>query len=120
PPTRSRSRKKSSKSAACSARWFRSLEPRAYRLQPSHPMAKPASKLSHDQLVFVYALLAGLPAVITAECFLWFGDNQPKLHWTLTLLIVCFWFGFAGALRGRVVRPLQTMANLLSALREGD
>ncbi|MBI5770491.1 MAG: PAS domain-containing protein [Verrucomicrobia bacterium] len=83
-------------------------------------MSAPKPRLSHDQLVFVYALLAGLPAVITSMGFLWLGDHQPKVQWTLTLLIACFWFGFAAALRGRVVRPLQTMANLLSALREGD
>jgi nitrogen fixation/metabolism regulation signal transduction histidine kinase len=81
-------------------------------------MAK--QRLSHDQFVFVYALLAGLPAVVTSMCYLWFGDSTPKVQWTLTLLIVGFWLGFAGAMRGRVVRPLQTMANLLSALREGD
>ena len=65
-------------------------------------------------------LLAGLPATVTALCYLWLGDATPKVQWTLTLLMVCFWFGFAAAARGRVVRPLQTMANLLSALREGD
>ena len=83
-------------------------------------MASPKQRLSHEQLVFLYALLAGLPAVVTAMCFLWLGDSSPKVQWTLTLLLACFWFGYAGALRGRVVRPLQTMANLLSALREGD
>jgi two-component system, NtrC family, nitrogen regulation sensor histidine kinase NtrY len=30
------------------------------------------------------------------------------------------WLGFAAALRERVVFPLQTLANLLGALREGD
>ena len=52
--------------------------------------------------------------------FIWLGDETPRVQWTLTLLIVSFWFGFAAAARERVVRPLQTMANLLSALREGD
>jgi HAMP domain-containing protein len=42
------------------------------------------------------------------------------VQWTLTLLIVSCWLGFAFAVQNRVVRPLQTMANLLSALREGD
>jgi two-component system nitrogen regulation sensor histidine kinase NtrY len=85
-------------------------------------MAKANPKLSHDQLVFVYALLAGLPAVVISMYFLWFADapQEPKVQWTDTLLIVGFWLGFAAAMRGRVVRPLQTMANLLSALREGD
>ena len=82
--------------------------------------ALPRRKLSHDQLVFLYALLAGLPAVVVSLWFLWFDDHTPKVQWTLTMLIVGFWLGFAATMRNRVVRPLQTMANLLSALREGD
>src|SRR5471032_1204068 len=78
-------------------------------------------KLSHDQLVLVYALLTGLPAIVTVLCILWLGEGwEAKEQWTLTLLIVGFWLGFALALQARVIRPLQTMANLLSALREGD
>jgi PAS domain S-box-containing protein len=34
--------------------------------------------------------------------------------------VVLLWVGFAAAARERVVRSLQTIANLLSALREGD
>ena len=82
-------------------------------------MAK--QRLSHDQLVFVYVLLAGLPAIITSLCILWFGDGwDAKKQWTLTLVILLCWLWFAFAAQSRVVRPLQTMANLLSALREGD
>jgi len=78
-------------------------------------------KLSHEKAVFLQVLLGGLPAVITSLCILWFGDGwDPKHQWTLTLVIVGCWLGFALAVQNRVVRPLQTMANLLSALREGD
>lgn len=78
-------------------------------------------RLSHDQTVFVYALLGGAPAVLTVMLALWLTDNYTlKVQWTLTLIVLGFWVGFALALRERVVRPLQTMANLLSALREGD
>ena len=83
-------------------------------------MSPPKRRLSHDQTVFVYALLGGLPAVIAAMGYLWLGDRTPKEQWTVTLLIGACWLGFAFAVQGRVVRPLQTMANLLSALREGD
>src|SRR5215208_5952502 len=83
-------------------------------------MPQPKRRLSHEKTVFVHALLAGLPAVITALCFLWFGNRTPKEEWTLTLLILGCWFGFALAAENHVVRPLHTMANLLSALREGD
>lgn len=83
-------------------------------------MPKSAKRLSHERAVFLQALAGGLPAVVVAMCYLWIGDAQPKEQWTLSLLIFGFWLGFAAAVQNRVVRPLQTMANLLSALREGD
>ncbi len=51
---------------------------------------------------------------------LWLGDFTPKVQWTLTLVVVLWWLGFAAAIRERVVRPLQTLSNLLAALSEGD
>jgi nitrogen fixation/metabolism regulation signal transduction histidine kinase len=78
------------------------------------------SRAPHEQRIFYYALLAGLPALIVAGSLLWVGDYTPKVQWTLSLIMVMFWLGFALALREQVIRPLQTMANLLTALREGD
>jgi nitrogen fixation/metabolism regulation signal transduction histidine kinase len=83
----------------------------------------PASKqrrLAHEKRIFYYALLAGLPALIVASSLLWTGDFTPKVQWTLSLVMAFSWLGFAAAVREQVVRPLQTMANLLTALREGD
>lgn len=80
------------------------------------------SRLTHEQTVFVYVLLGALPAVVITLWFLWLSDPppSPKHQWTFTLLVLGFWFGFALAAQSHVVRPLHTMANLLSALREGD
>ncbi len=84
-------------------------------------MPKPPSRrTAHEQRVFYYALLSGLPAVVSSIWMLWSNDYQPKEQWTLVLFLVLCWLGFAFALREQVVRPLQTMANLLTALREGD
>src|SRR5215212_1914052 len=84
-------------------------------------MPQPKRRLSHERTVFLYSLLAGLPAVLVAMYYLWIGtDATPKLQWTLTLVIAGCWFGFALAVQEQVIRPLHTMANLLSALREGD
>ena len=52
--------------------------------------------------------------------FLWWGDFEPKVQWTLSLLVLGFWWACAAAIHARVVYPLQTLANLLEALREGD
>jgi nitrogen fixation/metabolism regulation signal transduction histidine kinase len=83
-------------------------------------MPEPKRRLTHDQVILAYALLGGLAPVAVSLWLLWSGDATPKVQWTLTLLIGCLWLGFAFAAQNRVVRPLQTMANLLSALREGD
>ncbi|MGH9490489.1 MAG: sensor histidine kinase [Terriglobales bacterium] len=76
--------------------------------------------MRHDRKLFVLALLAGLPAVVVALALLWTGQHSTRLEWTLSLLIVACWLGFAEALRSRAVFPLQTLANLLAAVREGD
>jgi nitrogen fixation/metabolism regulation signal transduction histidine kinase len=78
------------------------------------------SRLSYEGRVVLLAVAAGLPGSIVALALLWFGDFTPKVQWTLTVLIVSLWWGFSFALRERVVFPLQTLSNLLAALREGD
>lgn len=79
-------------------------------------------RLTHDQRVFRDTLLAGLPALLVALWFLWLAEPglDAKNRWTLSLVITGCWLAFAVAVRARVIRPLQTMANLLAALREGD
>jgi two-component system, NtrC family, nitrogen regulation sensor histidine kinase NtrY len=74
----------------------------------------------HETRILLLALAAGLPGVVTAMLILWLGDYQPKVQWTLTVLIVGAWWGFAAAVRERVASPLRTLANLLEAMREGD
>ncbi|HEX7939859.1 MAG TPA: ATP-binding protein [Gemmatimonadaceae bacterium] len=74
----------------------------------------------HEGKVFRLALLGGLPAVVVCIWLLIEGDYSAKLQWTLGLAIVATWLIVAAALRERVVRPLQTLSNLLGALREGD
>ena len=51
---------------------------------------------------------------------LWAGDVTDRTRWTVVVLIVGCWLGFALALRERVMRPLQTLSNMLAALREQD
>jgi PAS domain S-box-containing protein len=77
-------------------------------------------KLAHDTQVLLLSVAAALPAVIVAEVLLWAGGVSLQVRWTLTAAIVVVLFGCALAARQRVVRPLQTVANLLSAMREKD
>ncbi|MBI4903798.1 MAG: PAS domain-containing sensor histidine kinase [Acidobacteria bacterium] len=74
----------------------------------------------HEHRVLFTALASGLPAVVVTLSILWFQSYQPKVQWTLTVLVVGCWWGFAVAVRERVASPLRTLANLLEAMREGD
>lgn len=77
-------------------------------------------KASFETRVLALALAAGLPGTLVALTLLVVEDYSSKVLWTFGLLVVGFWLGFAFALRERVVRPLQTLSNLLAALLEGD
>ena len=77
-------------------------------------------KLTHDRRILLLTLMSGLPAVTVALLLLWLGDYTSRTQWTLTVLLVGGWWAFAFATRERVVHPLQTVSNLLSALREED
>jgi nitrogen fixation/metabolism regulation signal transduction histidine kinase len=48
------------------------------------------------------------------------GDYESRTRWTFVVLIAVAWIGFAYAVRHKVRFPLQTLSNLLSAIREGD
>ena len=77
-------------------------------------------RLLYERRVNLYSLLLALPGSLVSGIFIWL---QP---WTLdSKLILCFvelfacWL-LAMALQEQVTRPLQTLANVVAALREED
>ena len=75
---------------------------------------------SYDVRVAALVLAGGLPAVLTVFLLLVLGHYSTRVLWTVGGVVVFAWIVAAVAVRTRVVRPLQTLANLLAALREGD
>ena len=51
---------------------------------------------------------------------MWRGDFTPRVQWTITASIAVLLVLGLSALHERIVRPLQTLSNVLAALREGD
>ena len=78
------------------------------------------SPVTHERRIQLLALAAGFPGSLIAVILLWTGNFSSGAAWTLTLLIVSLWLGFAISLQNRVVFSLQTLSNLLAALREED
>lgn len=77
-------------------------------------------RLSHGGRVFLYAVSAGTPALVLAG----WGLRRAGMPWDNTALALValslVTIACASAARSTVERPLQTLANLLSALREED
>ena len=77
-------------------------------------------RLRHENRVLALALLSGLPALGAAAVLLWHLPQAGWLESGAIALLAAAWLALALAARRTMVRPLQTLANLLSALREGD
>ena len=77
-------------------------------------------RLSREARLLLVALAGGTPALVIALIARqrWHADGV--LRATIGLGVVAIWLGCAFGVRGRHSRPLQTLANLLGALREGD
>jgi nitrogen fixation/metabolism regulation signal transduction histidine kinase len=76
--------------------------------------------LSFETRIFLLALAVGLPGTAAALLLLWLEPHSPRLQWALTAAIAAAWWWLAETLWRSVVRPLQTLSNLLHAVREGD
>ncbi len=83
-------------------------------------VTKKRRRLSYEGKITWLTFVAVAPAIVVALALLWFGDHTPKVQWTLTILIVGCLGAFIWSTREHAVRPLQTLSNLLAALREGD
>jgi PAS domain S-box-containing protein len=75
---------------------------------------------SHPRRVIILAALSAMPAGALGLWLLWDGDFSLKFKWTVTLFMLGALAVGLVALYERVVRPLQTLSNVLAALREGD
>ena len=77
-------------------------------------------RLRFQNRVLLITFLTVAPLAVATTVLLFLSDVLPPLRWTI--------LGFLGfgvlvgliAIRRHVVRPLQTLANMLEALREGD
>src|ERR1700694_4603750 len=91
---------------------------------PQSPFVEPIPptkrRLRYDTQIWLLALLISLPGAVIAELLLWLGDHSPELKWTLTLFIVIAWFIGGSFLQEQVVRPLQTLSNMVAGVREED
>ncbi|MGH9967134.1 MAG: sensor histidine kinase [Pyrinomonadaceae bacterium] len=84
------------------------------------PALKRGGRLGFEKRVTILAIVAGFPAVVLCAFLLWYDGYSGRMQWTVDLFLVLIWLGVAFHLKQRIVRPLQTLSNILAAIREGD
>ena len=77
-------------------------------------------RLRFQNRVLVLVLLAVVPSWAGTVVLLYLSSATPALRWTIIGFLTFFVLIGLVAVRRHVVRPLQTLANMLEALREGD
>src|SRR5687767_12233711 len=84
------------------------------------PAAKRKGRIPFETRITFLTLFAGFPEVALCIFLLWVNGYSGRVQWTIDLFIVLIWLGFSFHLKQRIVRPLQTLSNILGALGEGD
>ena len=84
------------------------------------PELRHGHRLKFERRITLLALFAGFPAVALCALLLWYDGYSAQVQWTIDLLLTLLWLGIAFNLKTRIVRPLQTLSNILAAIREGD
>lgn len=77
-------------------------------------------RLLYERRIAIFAVLAALPGVVIATIMIWTHAWSRDVKIALTLLEFFLWFILTLTLLEQIVRPLQTLSNVVSALREED
>ncbi len=84
------------------------------------PSLRRGERLKFERRVTFLSLIAGFPAVALCAFLLWYDEYPGRVQWTVDLFLLIFWLSVSFNLKERIVRPLQTLSNILAAIREGD
>jgi two-component system nitrogen regulation sensor histidine kinase NtrY len=79
-----------------------------------------SKKASFEVRVLWVILMSGFPGTAVALWWVWSSDLSMITAVTTSILLLFCWIGFALGARQKLRFPLQTLANLLAGMREGD
>lgn len=77
-------------------------------------------RLLYEHRISFYSLLVALPGILVSGILIWLQPWSTESKLTLSFVELFVWWLLAMALHAQTVRPLQTLANVVAALREED
>jgi len=77
-------------------------------------------RVLYEHRVSLFSLLVALPGLVVSGVLIWLQPWSTESKSAFSFAILLVWWILAMALHEQAVRPLQTLANVVSALREED
>ena len=77
-------------------------------------------RLLYEHRIILYSLLVALPGVLISAVLIWLQPWSASSKLLLAFVGLLVWWLLAMALHDQTIRPLQTLANVVSSLREED
>jgi two-component system nitrogen regulation sensor histidine kinase NtrY len=77
-------------------------------------------RLLFERRINLFSLLVALPGMIIGGILIWLQPWSAESKWALLFAELFVWWLLAMALQEQTTRPLQTLANVIAALREED
>src|ERR1700693_4026082 len=91
--------------------------------KPNPTLRKPPRKrvrLLYERRISLFSLFVALPGMFLSGVFIWMQAWSVESRFALIFVELFTWWVLALALHEQTVRPLQTLANVIAALREED
>lgn len=77
-------------------------------------------RLLYERRISLFALFVALPGMLLSGIFIWLQPWSLESKLALIFVELFIWWILAMALQEQTTRPLQTLANVIAALREED
>jgi two-component system nitrogen regulation sensor histidine kinase NtrY len=91
--------------------------------KPNPTLRKPPRtrvRLLYERRISLFSLFVALPGMLLSGVFIWLQAWSLESRFALTFVELFVWWLLAMALHEQTTRPLQTLANVIAALREED
>ena len=84
------------------------------------PLGAPRHRLSFERRLRIWLYLLGMPALILCWLLLWQHSVEISIQLFLLMVLAACWALAVSILVEQITRPLQTLSNVVAALREDD
>ena len=84
------------------------------------PLGASRHRLSFERRLRIWLYLLGVPALVLAWVLLWQHSVEIPIQCLLLLVFAACWALAVSLLTEQIIRPLQTLSNVVAALREDD